>query len=45
MGSCLAIDEILTRLEEFDKRLRRVVELRYFGGLTFDEMAETLLSS
>jgi RNA polymerase sigma factor (TIGR02999 family) len=38
----LAIDEVLTRLEEFDKRLSRVVELRYFGGLTFDEMAETL---
>jgi len=38
----LALDEALTRLEAFDPRLSRVVELRYFGGLTFEETAETL---
>jgi RNA polymerase sigma factor (TIGR02999 family) len=38
----LAIDEVLTRLETFDPRLSRVVELRYFGGLTFDETAEAM---
>jgi len=38
----LAIDEVLTLLEAFDPRLSRVVELRYFGGLTFEETAETL---
>jgi RNA polymerase sigma factor (TIGR02999 family) len=38
----LALDEALTRLEAFDPRLSRVVELRYFGGLTFEEAAEVL---
>jgi RNA polymerase sigma factor (TIGR02999 family) len=38
----LAIDEVLARLEAFDERLGRVVELHYFGGLSFDETAEAL---
>jgi DNA-directed RNA polymerase specialized sigma24 family protein len=38
----LAIDEVLTRLEAFDQRLSRVVELHYFGGLSFDETAKAL---
>jgi RNA polymerase sigma factor (TIGR02999 family) len=38
----LAIDQALIRLETFDQRLSRVVELRYFGGLTFDEAGEAL---
>jgi RNA polymerase sigma factor (TIGR02999 family) len=38
----LVLDEALTRLETFDAHLSRVVELRYFGGFTFDEMAELL---
>ena len=37
-----AIDEALTRLEKFDPRQCRVVELRFFGGLTEDETAEVL---
>ena len=38
----LAIDKALTELESIDPRLARVVELRYFGGLTFAEVAEAL---
>ncbi|MHC4698114.1 MAG: sigma-70 family RNA polymerase sigma factor [Planctomycetota bacterium] len=38
----VALDEALTRLAAFDTRLSRVVELRFFGGLTVDETAEVL---
>src|SRR5690349_10052020 len=38
----LQIDEALTRLERIDKRLARVVEYRFFGGLTHEEIAESL---
>ena len=38
----LAIHESLSRLEEMDSRQGRIVELRYFGGLTVDETAEVL---
>lgn len=38
----MAIDEALTRLAKLDPRQCQVVELRYFGGLTEDEIAETL---
>ncbi len=38
----LAVDRALTELEQLDARLARVVELRYFGGLTFAEVAEVL---
>lgn len=38
----LALDEALTSLSEFDPRKGRVVELRYFGGLSVDETAEFL---
>ncbi len=38
----LALDEALALLAEKDARKARVVELRYFGGLTIDETAETL---
>ncbi len=37
-----AIDEALKRLEELDPRQARVVEMRYFGGLTIEETAEAL---
>jgi RNA polymerase sigma factor (TIGR02999 family) len=36
----LALDEALSRLAALDPELARVVELRYFGGLTVDEAAE-----
>jgi RNA polymerase sigma-70 factor (ECF subfamily) len=38
----VALDEALTRLAEFDERQARVVELRYFSGLSIDETAEIL---
>lgn len=36
------LDEALSRLAELDARKHRVVELRYFGGLTVDEVARVL---
>lgn len=33
----LALDEALSRLAELDPRMARVVELHYFGGLTYAE--------
>lgn len=38
----MALDEVLTRLEKIDEQQARVVELRYFGGLTLEETAATL---
>ncbi len=38
----LAVNEALTRLAAFDARQARIVELRYFGGLSVDETAECL---
>jgi RNA polymerase sigma factor (TIGR02999 family) len=38
----MALDESLTRLATIDPRKGRVVELRYFGGLTMEETAEVL---
>jgi RNA polymerase sigma factor (TIGR02999 family) len=38
----LAVNESLTKLEKIDPRQARIVELRYFGGLTIEEIAEVL---
>ena len=38
----VALDEALDRLAAFDERKSRVVELKYFAGLTGDEIAEAL---
>jgi RNA polymerase sigma factor (TIGR02999 family) len=38
----LALDEALDELAKLDPRKSRVVELRYFGGLSLDETAEVL---
>src|SRR6185369_2786937 len=38
----IALDEALTRLAEFDPRKSKIVEMRFFGGLTVDEVAEVL---
>ena len=38
----LALDEALSKLERADPRAARVVELRFFGGLSEDEVAEVL---
>ena len=36
------IDEALQRLEAFDQRQAKVVEMRFFGGLSVEETAEAL---
>jgi RNA polymerase sigma factor (TIGR02999 family) len=41
----LALDEALTRLAAIDATQAKLVELRYFGGLTIEETAEALQSS
>src|SRR5260370_39009786 len=38
----VALDEALQSLAKFDERKARVVELRFFGGLSVDETAEVL---
>jgi RNA polymerase sigma-70 factor, ECF subfamily len=38
----LALDDALIELEKLDSRKARVIELRYFGGLSVDETAEVL---
>ena len=37
-----ALDEALTRLAAIDARKARVVELRFFAGMTVNEVAEVL---
>lgn len=41
----LALHEALDRLSALDPQLVRIVELRFFGGLTVEEAAEALNSS
>jgi RNA polymerase sigma factor (TIGR02999 family) len=41
----VALDEALDRLAAIDPRKARVVEMRYFGGLSVDEVAELLVVS
>jgi len=41
----LAVDEALTELEEIDAELAKIVELRFFGGLSQDEIAIVLGTS
>ena len=38
----LTVHESLSRLEKLDARQARIVELRYFGGLTVKEIAEVV---
>lgn len=38
----VALDDALRGLAAFDERKARIIELRYFGGLTIDETAEAL---
>jgi RNA polymerase sigma-70 factor (ECF subfamily) len=37
-----ALDQALQRLESIDPRQTRIVEMRYFSGLTIEEIAEAL---
>jgi RNA polymerase sigma factor (TIGR02999 family) len=41
----LAVDEILSCLEKLDPQQARIVELRYFGGLSVEETAEAMAIS
>jgi len=41
----LALDEALSRLANFDPRKGEIVELRYFGGLSVEEVADVLAVS
>ena len=43
--SLLALDLALQELERVDAEQSRIVELRYFGGLTIEETAEVLKTS
>jgi RNA polymerase sigma factor (TIGR02999 family) len=38
----LAVDEALTRLSEFAPQQARIAEMRYFGGLSVEEVADAL---
>ncbi|MCW5965107.1 MAG: sigma-70 family RNA polymerase sigma factor [Bryobacterales bacterium] len=44
-ASIAALDDALTALAEFDDRKAKVIELRYFGGLTVNEIADHLAVS
>lgn len=41
----IAVDEALTRLEILDERQAKIVELKFFGGLTVEEVGEVLAIS
>jgi RNA polymerase sigma factor (TIGR02999 family) len=41
-AALLALDDALDRLAHFDAQKSRIVELRFFGGLTVEEVAEVL---
>jgi RNA polymerase sigma-70 factor (ECF subfamily) len=41
-GALIALDEVLDRLADLDSRKARVVELRYFGGMSVEETADVL---
>jgi RNA polymerase sigma-70 factor (ECF subfamily) len=38
----LAVDEALTLLSEFDPRQEKILEMHFFAGLTFEEIAQQL---
>lgn len=38
----IAVDDALSKLEELDERQARIVEMKFFGGLTVEEIAEVL---
>ncbi len=41
-GTLLALDEALNKLAEIDPQQSRIIELRYFGGLTIEETAKVI---
>jgi RNA polymerase sigma-70 factor, ECF subfamily len=38
----VAVDDALSKLEELDRRQARIVEMKFFGGLTVEEIGEVL---
>ncbi len=38
----LAVDEALSNLENLDKRQSQIVEMKFFGGMTVEEIAEVV---
>ncbi|MBM3727657.1 MAG: sigma-70 family RNA polymerase sigma factor [Acidobacteria bacterium] len=42
MVSLVALDQSLDALRELDERQARIVELKFFGGLSFEEIGEIL---
>jgi RNA polymerase sigma-70 factor (ECF subfamily) len=41
-SNLMALDEALNDLEQFDQRKARIVEMRFFGGLSVEETAKVL---
>ena len=41
-GSILVLDEVLQRLEKLDETQAKIVEMRFFGGMDNQEIAESL---
>lgn len=41
-SSILALDEVLERLEQLDEMQAKIVEMRFFGGMNNQEIAESL---
>jgi RNA polymerase sigma-70 factor (ECF subfamily) len=41
-GELVALDEALSELAKFDERKAKIVELKFFGGLKTDEVAEVI---
>jgi RNA polymerase sigma factor (TIGR02999 family) len=41
----IALDEALEKLLKLEPRMAQVIELRYFGGMTYDEIAANLSTS
>ncbi len=38
----LELEDVLSKLEAFDQRKSQVIELSFYGGLTYDEIAEVM---
>ena len=39
---CLALDDALIKLAQFDERKSRAIEMKYFGGMTTEEIGSVL---
>ena len=38
----IAVDDALSKLEKLDQRQAKIVEMKFFGGMTIDEIGEVL---